>query len=152
MSCMIQQKPAMKKNVTKNSHLFQRGNERHLAREHPVHSEAHAAELTSLSPAASGAPKDGESKWVLNQIQYTGVTVHHFILAYSCSTIPSDERTFVNINLCYLLISWFDMWFNSQTQVSVQNSGPMVLHKCLALATCIRSKSSRVWLLFTEFA
>ena len=32
------------------------------------------------------------------------------------------------------------------------NSGPMVLHKCLPLATCIHSKSNWVCLLSTEFA
>ena len=40
-----------------------------------------------------------------------------------------------------------------KVQVSIQgNSGPMVLHKCLALATCICSKSNWVCLLCTEFA
>ena len=55
-----------------------------------------------------------------------------------------------------LLLHMCVLCINSDTDecsVSIQgNSGPIVLHKCLALATCIRSKSNWVWLLFTEFA
>ena len=32
-------------------------------------------------------------------------------------------------DIAYFAMSWLDMWYkHSQTQVSVQNSGPMVLH------------------------
>ncbi len=42
--------------------------------------------------------------------------------------------------------------FVISSPVSIEgNSGPMVLHQCLAVATCMHSKSIWVCLLFTEF-
>ncbi len=47
-----------------------------------------------------------------------------------------NESSSNSVPILCLEIYWFDMWFNI-----VQNGGPMVLHKCLVLATCIRSES-----------
>ncbi len=71
-----------------------------------------------------------------------------------------NSTTWIQL-LCYMTVDCgreevFNLVYNFMThqfliRVSYQgNSGPMVLHKCLALATCIRSKSNRVCLLFTE--
>ena len=49
----------------------------------------------------------------------------------------------INWQVSVITISSFSCKYAWQTIISIQvNSGPMVLHKCLGLATCIRSKSN----------
>ena len=65
----------------------------------------------------------------------------------SCSELRRGSAEYI---LSMPLLSLYTLKINcleSDTQglqpISIQlNSGPMVLHKCLALATCIRSKSN----------
>ena len=89
-------------------------------------------------------------KLVFINSNYVGLWVYcglygNSIIEHSCAYA---RGSYTSLSLCPSVRPSICDW--TKIHVSIQgNSGPVVLHKCLAIATCMRSKSKWVCLLFT---